>query len=271
MSVSQRTIALVSTGVLLLCYAATLRGMIGQWASDEDMGHGFLVPLAVGWIVWRERGRWMKLDPSPSRWGFAILGVGAIGHAAGSMGVGLFAASVAMLVSAIGGVVAIGGFRFLRAWAFPLLLSLFMLPKLAVVYNQATLPLQLTASRLAAAMLSATGSGVVRDGNILQIAGRRIWVAEACSGIRYLLPLAFMALLIAYLRESKPAAKVAIVVLSVPFAIVANAVRVAAAARFPAFEEGIPHVVAGLVIFGLCLGCLMFTCRLIEGIYARHT
>ena len=40
---------------LLVCYASTLRGMFNQWRNDEDMSHGFAVPLVIAWIVWRER------------------------------------------------------------------------------------------------------------------------------------------------------------------------------------------------------------------------
>jgi len=271
MTISRPAVALLTSGALLACYASTLRGMIGQWWSDEDMGHGFLVPLVVAWIVWRERHRWMKLAPAPNWWGFAILAAAALLHAVATVGVGLFAASLALLVSVLGAVVAVAGFRFLRAWAFPLLLTLFMLPKLAVVYNQVTLPLQLLASRLAAAMLTAIGAGVIREGNVLEIGGHRIWVAEACSGIRYLLPLAFMALLLTYLSDSKPWIRALMVAMAVPMAILANAVRVAAAARVPALETGAAHAVAGWVIFVLCLVGLFVARRLVDSLYARYS
>ena len=78
---------------------------------------------------------------------------------AGLLGVGLFAGSVAFLISVAGAVLCLGGFVWLRALAFPLVLAVFMLPKLAVVYNQVTLPLQLLASRLAAGILTVVGSG----------------------------------------------------------------------------------------------------------------
>ena len=125
---------------LLLCYAPTLRGMFEQWSNDEDMSHGFLVPIVVLWSVWRERGRWRALPVEPSWWGWAVLAAGAGMQLVAALGAGLFAGSVAFLVSVAGAVLALGGFAWLRAWAFPLLLALFMLPKLALVYNQATLP-----------------------------------------------------------------------------------------------------------------------------------
>jgi len=106
-------------------------------------------------------------------------------------------------VSVAGAVLSLGGFAYLRAWALPLLLALFMLPKLALVYNQVTLPLQLFASRMAAGILTASGIAVIREGNILDVAGRRVSVVEACNGIRYLLSLGFMAVVFAYLSDTK--------------------------------------------------------------------
>jgi len=242
--------------------------MIGQWFTDEDMGHGFLVPFVIAWIVWRERGRWMKLPIEPSWWGLALLCAAGLLHAVAAVGVGLFAASVALLVSMVGAIVALGGFGFLRAWRFPLLLSLFMLPKLAIVYNQVTLPLQLLASRMAAGMLSAVRAGVIVEGNVLAISGRRILVAEACSGIRYLLPLAFLALLLAYLGGANAWRKLALLAISIPLAIAANAVRVAAVAWVPALEAGTPHAVAGWVIFVGSLGVLLAARHWMEKRYA---
>src|SRR5580658_2990140 len=183
--------------LLLVCYASTLGGMIRQWSTDEDMGHGFLVPVVIAWIAWRERGRWRELDIEPSLWGFALLAAGGGLHAAGAIGAGLFASSLGLLLSIAGVVLGFGGFPLLRIWIFPLLLTLFMLPKLAIVYNQATLPLQLLASRLAAAILTISGLGVIREGNILDVGGHRVAVAEACNGIRFLLPLGFLSVIFA--------------------------------------------------------------------------
>jgi exosortase len=164
--------------------------MVHQWWTDEDMRYGCIVPLVIAWIVWRDRGRCRSLPVQPSIWGFAVLAVAAGLQVASALGAGLFAGSLAFVLSLVGSVLCLLGFAWLRAWAFPLLLTLFMLPKLAIVYNQITLPLQLLVTRLAGGMLSTVGFAVVRDGNILNVAGHSISVVEDCDGIRYLLPLA---------------------------------------------------------------------------------
>ena len=255
---------------LLVCNAPALRGMFEQWSNDEDMSHGFAVPIVILWIVWRERARWRALPAEPSWWGFAFLAVGAGLQFVAALGAGLFAASLAFLVSIAGAVLSLGGFAWLRALTLPLLLTLFMLPKLAVVYNQVTLPLQLLASRIAAGILTAGGIGVIREGNILDVAGRQISVVEACNGIRYLLSLGFMAVVFAYISDTKPWMRMALLAAAVPIAILANALRVAAAGWLPFLVADTPHAISGWLLFVLCLATLVVVRRLFNKVYAHY-
>jgi len=244
--------------------------MFDQWLNDEDMGHGLVVPVVILWIVWRERNRWISLPIQPSWWGLALLAAAACIHFMSVMGAGLFAGSIAFVISAAGTVLCLGGFAFLRVWTFPFLLALFMLPKLAIVYNQATLPLQLLASRFAEVILLAGGASVTRDGNIINVGGHSILVAEACSGIRYLLSLGFVAVVFAYLADAKPWMRVALLAAALPIAILANAIRVAASAFVPALDAGAPHAFAGMLIFVLCLAVLAIVRRLLNAAYAHY-
>lgn len=239
---------------LVVCYAAVIRGMTLQWWRDEDMGHGFVVPFVIAWLIWRERDRWMTLTPRPSASGIVLLIAGAGLHVASKVGAGLFTGCVALMLSIAGAVVCIGGYRYLRVWAFPLLLAAFMVPKLAIVYNAATLPLQLLASRLAAGMLTACGVAVIRQGNILDVRGHEIAVAEACSGIRYLLPLAFSTLVFARVVGARVRTALLLVVVAVPVAVLANAARVAISGYAPRLGEGAYHEVLGWALFVACLG-----------------
>lgn len=248
---------------LLACYAGVLRGMAQQWWTDEDMGHGFLVPVVILWIVWRERDRWRTVPAEPALWGFAWIAAGAALQLAGAVGVGLFAGALGFLCSTFGVIVCFGGFARARAWAFPLLLSLFMLPKLAIVYNQVTLPLQLLATRQAAAILWMAGVGVIREGNVLQVGVHRIAVVEACNGLRYLIPLAFASVVFAYLADRRPWMRAALLLAAIPVAMLANAFRVAASADMPALAEGVFHSLAGWLIFVASMAAIFLIQRVL--------
>jgi len=246
----------LTAAALIVCYAPVMRGVALQWWRDEDMGHGFLVPLVIAWFIWRERARWMALTPRPAASGIVLLLLGAALYVAAAVGAGLFTGAVALIVSMAGAVVCIGGYRYLRVWAFPLLLTAFMVPKLAIVYNASTLPLQLLASRLAAGMLTATGVAVIRQGNILDVGGHQIAVAEACSGIRYLLPLVFSTLVFARVAGAKWRMTALLLVLAIPVAVLANAARVAISGYAPRFAEGTWHEALGWALFVVCLGAV---------------
>jgi len=93
---SWRQVVVVLTAVALVaCYAPTLRGMFEQWSSDEDMSHGFLVPIVILWIIWRERGRWRVLRAEPNLWGFALLAAAAGVQFAGVLGAGAVGSIIA--------------------------------------------------------------------------------------------------------------------------------------------------------------------------------
>jgi exosortase len=268
---NRRNIIILAAAALLLCYASTLRIMMDLWWNDEDLGHCFVVPFVVLWIIWRERDQWRRVPVEPSRWGFAILAVAAVMHVMAVMGVGPFTASVAFLLSIVGAVLALGGFGILRAWAFPLLMMAFMLPKLVLVYNQVTLPMQLLATRLAVGMLALIRVVATHEGNVLNVTGHQVAVVEACNGMRYLLALAFLSQVFAYLAGARPWVRVALLAASVPIAILGNALRVAAAGYAPSLDAGTPHAVAGWVIFVLCVGSLAALRRLLGSIpVGRH-
>src|SRR5439155_17159153 len=137
--------------------------------------------------------------------------------------------------------------------AFPLFVLFFMVPIPAVIYNQITFPLQSLASRSAEWALMAIGIPVLREGNILELAGQKLSVVEACSGIRSLLTLSFLSLVYGYFFEKKIWMRAVLFVATVPIAIVANASRVTLTGILsgynPALAHGFFHSASGWVIF----------------------
>src|SRR5437879_3754445 len=175
------------SALVFLCYAPILFSLARQWSEDQDMGHGFFVPLIAGCIVWRKKDELLALGAHPNWRGLVIVAFAAVQLYIASLGAELFLARTAFVISIIGIVMTLGGTRWLRVLAFPLLLLFFMVPIPAILYNRLTFPLQLLASQVAAAVLSALQLPVLRDGNVLELADRQLSVLEACSGIRPLL------------------------------------------------------------------------------------
>jgi|SRR5581483_2977149 len=261
----QRTISwftLAWFGALLIaCYAPVLMTLIHQWDTDADMGHGFFVPIIAGFIAWQKRDELLARPASPNWWGLALVVYGGFQLYIATLGAEMFLARTAFLISVIGSVLLLGGTRYVRILAFPLFLLFFMVPIPAIIYNRITFPLQLLASSVATGALEVLQIPVVREGNVLQMAEKSLSVVEACSGIRSLLSLTFLALVYGYFFERKTWIRVTLFFATIPIAIIANASRVTLTGILteykPELAEGFFHSAEGWVIFMVALMALL--------------
>jgi exosortase len=266
--------AMIWTGLLLiLCYAPVLLRLVQQWSNDEDMGHGFFVPVIAGYIVWKMRGELAAEPVSTNWWGLALVLYGALQVTVATLGAELFLARTAFIISLVGAVLFTCGTRCTRKLAFPLFLLVFMVPIPAILYTQITFPLQLLASRVAEAALGLINIPVIRDGNILELASQRLSVVEACSGIRSLLSLSFLSLVYGYFFDEKPWMRPVLFVATVPIAVAANAARVTLTCIMSEYNkdlvEGFSHAASGWVIFMVALALLVAFHYAVNALYRR--
>lgn len=259
--------------LLLICYGPVLLRLGNDWVIDEDMGHGFFVPAVALYIVWLKRAELLAANYKPFLPGLILVVLGALQLMAATLGVELFLARTAFIVSLVGIILTLGGFRLVRDLAFPLFLLLFMVPLPAIIYNQVTFPLQLLASRIAEHTLSFVGIPVLRDGNILELPSQRLSVVEACSGIRSLLSLSFLSLVYGFFFDSKSWMRWVLLALTVPIAISANAFRVTITGILsevnPELASGIFHSLEGWVIFMIAMVLLVIAHSLVNLAYSR--
>jgi exosortase len=253
--------------LLLILFWPVVFAMGQEWANDEDMSHGFFVPAVAAYITWQRRDELAAIPARPSASGYLLVIAGFLLMMAGQLGVEFFLARVGLLVTLLGMVLALHGPQMVRTAAFPLFLLVFMIRIPSVIYNQITLPLQLLASQVAETVLMLLGIPVYREGNVLELAGQKLSVVEACSGIRSLLSLSFLSLVYGYLFESRHWLRVVLFFSTVPIAITANAARVSMTGVIseykPEFAQGIYHTMEGWVIFMIALAGLVLTHRLL--------
>jgi exosortase len=250
--------------LIVVLFLPVIYKMAGEWLSDDDMGHGFFVPVVVGWILWQRRGELRSLSSAPAWWGLAIVLLGLIQLAVGTLGVEFFLSRTALLITLAGAVITACGPAVFRRMLFPFFLLFFMIRIPAIIYNQITLPLQLLASQVAESSLMVIGIPVLREGNVLELANQKLSVVEACSGIRSLLSLSFLALVYGYFFETKIWMRVVVFCLTIPIAIIANAGRVTLtgvlAATRPELAAGFFHLFEGWIVFMIAM-LLLVACR----------
>jgi exosortase len=254
--------------LLVLCYAPILYRMGYQWANDENMGHGFFVPLVAGFIIWQRRNKLAALPLKTNRWGLVLVIWAALQAIVATLGAELFTARLAFVIAIWGVILYIGGTAWIRALAFPLLLLLFMIPIPAIVYAQLTLRLQMLASELGEIMIGWMGIPVLRAGNTLQLPSQTLDIAEACSGIRSLLSLGFLSLVYAYFTDKRVWMRWVLLLATIPIAIGANGIRVALTGLLSEVNtklaQGAFHETEGYIVFVVALAALIITHRLLN-------
>ena len=90
--------------LLIFCYAPILYRMGVQWATDENMGHGFFVPIMAGYIAWQRRNLLLATPTKPNGWGLVLVIWGALQAIGATLGAELFTARLCFVIALAGGV-----------------------------------------------------------------------------------------------------------------------------------------------------------------------
>ena len=166
-----------------------------QWWDASTYNHILLVPPILVWLV---RQRWPELAKlAPHAWwpGLVLLAGGLLGWLAGT-GLGINTASqlgaVAMLQ---GSVAALLGPRVVAGLLFPLAYMFFLVP-----FGDEIVPaLQAITAEMAVALTHASGVPAAIDGVFIDTPAGLFEVAEACSGVKFLVAMIALGTLVAHL------------------------------------------------------------------------
>ncbi|HEY7837273.1 MAG TPA: exosortase/archaeosortase family protein [Terriglobales bacterium] len=248
------SIYLIALVALSAVYVPVLWGLGYDWANNPNYSHGFIIPFAVAFIVWQQRGQLRRIPARPSHWGLVLAVVAEAQYLVGFLGAEYFLQRTSLLLLIAGALVYLSGWQLLRTQLFSLTLLLLAIPLPAIIFNSIAFPLQLLASSWAAFLLNLCSIPVYRSGNILMLPQRTLDVAEACSGIRSLFSLIALAMLVAYFVPARFWVRLGLVLSAIPIALGANALRIAATGLIgrwfgPQYSEGFFHEFSGWVIF----------------------
>ena len=255
----------VLLAALTLLYFHVVPRMVGDWYTDENYSHGFLIPFISAYLLWTRKDelRAAAAEGVGSRWGLGFVVFGLVTLVVGMAGAEFFLQRSSLIVLLVGGVWWLWGFKLVRVTLFPLLFLFFMIPLPYLIYDAVAFPLKLFAARVATASLTLVGIPVFREGNIIQLTGQTLEVADACSGIRSLVSLIALGVVYAYFTEEVTWKRVVLVVATVPIAVVANALRVTGTGFLtqyvsPRAAEGFFHTFSGWLVFVAAFALLFF-------------
>lgn len=245
---------------LLVLYVPTFYGLAGTMWQQEDHAHGPIILLVMLWLVWDKRQAFAALSvesvtSSATVTGFSLLVLGVLVYAVGRSQdiIMLEVGSLAPVLA--GALLAARGWPGLRAFWFPLLFIVFLVPLPGFLIDAMTVPLKQNVSAIAEQILYALGYPVARSGVVINIAQYQLLVADACSGLNSMFSLPAIGLIYLYLMRYKSWLHNGLILASIlPIAFFANIARVILLILITYYfgdevAQGVAHGSAGILLF----------------------
>ena len=251
-------IALAAIAFVVL-FQQPMRSLGAEWWNNPEAGHGLLLaPLAL-WLAWR-RGLAPVQRSQVVLGSVMIVGAVLLRYLSG-LAAEIFTMRVSALIALAGIVIFVSGWRQVMRWWLPFTILFLSIPWPALITNALALPLQFQASQMGAALLEMRNVPVMLQGNVIQIPGHRLFVTEACSGLRSLTALLSLGVLVGGLWLRFPVSRFLVLLLAIPVAILINAVRVFLTGFLvyfvdPKLGEGFMHVTEGWLLFVVAFAIL---------------
>ena len=252
----------VVLGVFIWSYLPQFGGLWRVWSRSDEYSAGLLVPFLAVYVLSIRRKELAGVPVRPSMWGLALFAGAQAMRYFGLFYMYASAERLSLVISIVAIVVLLFGWRMLRKVSAIIAFLLLMLPFPRSFHSTIMLPMQNMATSLAVVGLQTLGYAVVREGNIININGTYVAVAEACNGLRMVTSFFVISCLVALIINRSWWEKLVVVVSSLPIALLCNATRlIVTAAAFTAFDaeswEVVFHDFGGYAMMPLALAAIM--------------
>lgn len=252
-------LGLLVAGFALLYGPAYLELSRTVWATDEQ-GHGPIILALAVWLLFNQRHQLAALPVKPVPIaGWSLLAFALLLYALGrSQDIIMFAigSQIILLVALLLLFHSVAGLKLV--W-FPLFFLLFMVPLPEAIVAAVTAPLKSAVSAVATSLLYAAGYPVGRSGVVMTVGPYQLLVADACAGLNSMFTLEALGMLYMKLMGyTSPTRNIALALLLVPTAFIANIIRVIilVLVTYHLGDEagqGFVHGFAGMVLFMVAL------------------
>ena len=232
--------------------------MADQWWNISTYNHVLLVPVIIGALVWIRREELAKLTPLAWWPGLITLGgalflwfVGRIGEVNTFSQLGAVAALQCATLTVLGPRVALG-------LLFPLGYMLFLVP-----FGDELVPaLQMITAHITIALTEWSGVPAHIEGVFIDTPAGLFEVAEACSGVKFLIAMIALGVLIAQTCFQSWKRRIAFLAACVIVPIIANGIRAwgtiyIAQSQGIEFAAGFDHIFYGWIFFAIVLAIVL--------------
>ncbi|MBU0995305.1 MAG: VPLPA-CTERM-specific exosortase XrtD [Proteobacteria bacterium] len=227
--------------------------LFSQWDAGDDSYCYMIIPL-VFYLLWEKRMSfhfasfsWSYVALLPVIFSTMIIIIGELGSVLTLVFLGLWGCLVSILVVLYG--------KRVSHLIFPVLILAFIVPLPPMISRILTFKLRIAASAISAKMLQASGISAFREGNIIDLGVSQLQVVDACSGLRYLMPLLLMAILIGYFFNKRFLfQRLFLIFLVIPLSVLVNSFRIFVTGiltvnGYQKYAENFYHDFSGWLVF----------------------
>lgn len=253
---------LVLAAAFGFAYAPTLAGLWDAWISGGDESFALVIPFVSAYLVWDKRHRLARARVEPNYAALPALVLWTAISLYGILGSSPTAVRTMLPLVLLTGTLFCFGGAYFRLLALPLALTVFMLPLPTALEVHLGLPLRSLSTQFGVLLLRMLEVSVFVEGNIIDLGSTRLQVVEACSGLRYLLPLLALGVLFAYFFVDGILKRGLLVLAVFPIAVAANGLRIAVTGVLaqnygPEAADGFFHSFSGWLLFVFALLLLL--------------
>jgi exosortase len=258
----------VIAGLFGFLFRNEIDGIFHKWLTDSSWSHGFLIPLFSLYFINQHKKEILNLETRPNYLGLLLLICGILFYPLNIVHLQYGYLRPIDMIATLGAIVLfLGGWHLIKYTWLPIGFLVFAVPLPDRYYKELTIPMRQWAAAVASGLLNmvpdleATAKGVVIDvfyrGKPLDPA---LDVAEACSGMRFLMAFLALGVAMAYLHYRPLWQRIILLASTVPIAILCNVVRVTVTGFIyvlihPKYAQGIYHDTLGMAMLPLAF-CL---------------
>jgi len=244
----------------IIGYYNTFQKLSIHWSKGDNNYCYLIVPIFL-YLCWEERKHfrfhqfsWSPLGVFSTFLSITLIIIGELGSVITLVYVGIWGCLVGMFIT-------IYGMR-VRLLLFPLLILFFIVPLPPFVNRLLTFKLKIAASTLSIIMLRVFNVSVFQNGNIIDLGISQLQVVDACSGLRFLMPLLLMSLLVGYFFCKGWGRRAILLAIVPPLSIFVNSLRIFVTGMLtvkghPELAQSFFHDFSGWLIFMVAAAILL--------------
>ncbi len=250
-------LAFITVAILILFHQDVI-DITQIWWNSSTFNHCLLIVPILIWLVMQRTDELAKL--TPQAWWPPLLyaGVGAFGWLLGDAAGVAVARHLGLVMMLQGAVSALLGWNITKGLLFPLFYAFFLVP----IGEEAVPILQTITAKMCMWLLGLTGIPAHLEGIFISTPNALFRVAEACSGVKFLIAMVALGALVSNLCFKSWPRRIAFMVVCVVVPILANGLRAFSTIYIGhlgnlEFAQSVDHVIYGWVFFAVVIALVM--------------